>query len=157
MHDVTKLMLAYRECLRHVWNAYLARSVDSESATTVFARLQEVLFEGLVSSQISGWSLSDAVFVVPFKAAPVLVRREPSDGNVYWDAAQAPDNDRETIQLAFVAYYDFFQEPCKDFRFYRCLINKFAANPEYEKREALVDVADAEACFVAVPTVDSTS
>jgi hypothetical protein len=145
-------MIAYRECLRHVWNAYLASNVDPESATTVFGRLQELLFEGLVSSQIAGWSSTKVILIVPYKSAPVLVRRESSDGNVYWDPMQAPSDDREAIQLAFVAYYDFFQEPSKDLRFYRCLISKFAANHQFENREALVDVADAEACFAGIPT-----
>ena len=46
------------------------------------------------------------------------------------------------IRLAFVDYFDFFQIPIMDFRYYRCKILSFPRRPEYEGREALIDAVD---------------
>ena len=145
MRDVTKLMLGYRECARHVWNAYLAGSVDLEDAEETFGRLQQLLFRGLVSSQIEFWSAGDVVFIVPNRSMPLLVKREVPNGNIYWDETQAPSKEGDSIKLIFLAYYDCSDEPVKDFRFYRCLIEEFSANPQYQQREALIDGTYAKA------------
>jgi len=40
----------------------------------------------------------------------------------------------DDITLAFVDYFDFYQTPIMDFRYYRSKIRGFPAKPEYQGR-----------------------
>jgi len=46
------------------------------------------------------------------------------------------------ITMAFVDYFDFFQIPITDFRYYSCKILSFPSRAEYEGREALIHAVD---------------
>lgn len=143
MRNVTDLMNKYRECSRHLWNTYIRAEKTNFQIESAYENVKKVLFEVIVRLP-AGMKSEALLFVVPMPSLPVLIRRPSADGNYYWDQEpdlRAGDND---IDLAFIDYYDFFQEPVKDFRFYRCTILKFPRYPRYEGREALVDIAHAD-------------
>lgn len=146
MQDVTDLMNSYRECSRNLWNTYFGTVKDPWALASVYDQIRKLLFEALVARRIQkGSGPMPVLIVAPMESLPILVRRLSSDRNYYWD--QEPDlraRKGDGIQLRFVDYYDFFEEPIKDFRFYRCQIVEFPGHSEYQGREALVDVADAK-------------
>jgi hypothetical protein len=143
VRDVTDLMNNYRECSRNLWNIYFGP--DAYALDSVYEQIRRLLFDGLVTKQLEGETEpTSSLIVAPMESLPILIGRLSSDGNCYWD--QEPElraKNGDGIQLEFVDYYDFFQQPVKDFRFYRCKVLKFPLRPEYEGREALVDVANA--------------
>ncbi len=48
------------------------------------------------------------------------------------------------ITLAFVDYFDFWQVPIMDLRYFRCRILTFPSYVAYEGREALVEALNAK-------------
>jgi hypothetical protein len=145
MRDVTDLMHNYRECSRNLWNTYFGAGNHKCDLNWVYEQIRKLLFEGLVTKQLA--EEIRPVFplmVVPLVTLPILIKRPSADGNSYWD--QEPDlrAENDGTRLAFIDYYDFFQGPVTDFRFYRCKVLKFPRHPEYEGREALVDVVNAK-------------
>jgi hypothetical protein len=145
MQDVTSLMLNYRECSRNLWNTYFGGSKDMRGLDRVFEEISKLLFEGLVAKQVGAQRTQALTLLVrPFATLPILIRRPSTDGNVYWD--QEPDlrTENDGTRLAFIDFYDFFEDPVKDFRFYRCRILKLPRHPKYEGAEALVDISNAQ-------------
>lgn len=144
MQDVTDLMNNYRECSRNIWNTYFR--ADSCALDSLYEQIRKLLLEALVARRLEqGSEMSPKLIVVPMESLPILIRRPSSDGNHYWD--QEPEllaKNASRIQLEFIDYYDFFQEPVRDFRFYRCKVLKLPSHTQYEGREALVDVAHAK-------------
>jgi hypothetical protein len=145
--DVTKLMNSYRECARNIWNAYFSAHPRWHELESQYDQLRQILFECLVLSRIGRDGIVNEpllVEVVPISSCPVLIRRPSKDGNVYWDEQSDLLVGEADISLRFVDYYDFFQYPVRDFRFYRCKVLKFPRYNAYEGREALIDVANAK-------------
>lgn len=141
MQDVTDLMNNYRECSRNLWNTYFK---DNTCALdSIYEQIRKLLFDAIVTNRL-GEETDPTLTVVPLESLPILIRRPSNDGNYYWD--QEPElraKKGDGIRLQFVDYYDFFQEPVRDFRFYRCKVVNFPSHRDYEGREALVDVAHA--------------
>jgi hypothetical protein len=151
MRDVTDLMNRYRECSRNVWNTYMGTEIGdaaSDAVERIYDQIRKLLFDGIVMGRLTGTAGTDATLIVaPMPSLPILIRRPSRDGNYYWD--QEPDLRFEAglVQLRFIDYYDFFEGPVRDFRFYRCGVMKFPTRPEYEGREALVDVVHAKVLY----------
>jgi hypothetical protein len=152
MRDVTRLLSNYRECSRTIWNTYFGVLEDWCRLESIYERVRQSLFESLVLAQLkedqnASTEESPILWVIPHASMPVRIKRASKDGNTYWD--QEPDlrAGESDISLKFVDYYDFFQGPVRDYRFYRCIVLKFPRRSEYEGREALVDVADARVFY----------
>jgi hypothetical protein len=43
------------------------------------------------------------------------------------------------IELQFIKYFDFYQVPITDLRYYLCKILSFPSHPEYQGRRALIE------------------
>jgi len=109
-----------------------------------------LLFESLVVSELfyEGEAegediLPPALRVVPRERSLILVQRPsgPLEAE-YWDQEKDMVVGPKDIMLAFVDYFDFFQIPIMDFRYYRCKILSFPSRAEYEGREALIEAVD---------------
>ena len=147
MEDVTILMNNYRECSRNLWNTYFSLQEDWCRLDSLYEQIRKLLFEALVLAQIEEEApqKSPVLKVVPVSSSmTIFIRRPSKDGNTYWDREHDMKVEESAISLEFIDYYDFFQEPVKDFRFYRCRVLKFSSHPEYEGSEALADVADSK-------------
>jgi len=159
MRDVTDLMNRYRECSRNIWNTYLATEMGEfadDAVERIYEQIRNLLFEAIVSVPPSGTATTRPTLIVaPMASLPILIRRPSRDGNNYWD--QEPDLRFEDglVQLTFIDYYDFFEGPIRDFRFYRCRVRSFPTRPQYEGREALVDVVHAKVLYDWPPDTGS--
>lgn len=83
-----------------------------------------------------------ALKVVPRASSLILINR--SRGSGYWDQEKDMAVGPDDIKLAFVDYFDFSQVPIKDFHYYLCRILSFPLHADYEGREALLQVSNAE-------------
>src|SRR5258708_6984540 len=73
----------------------------------------------------------------------ILIKRPGGLGEAgYWDQEKDMVVGPNDITLAFVDYFDLFQIPTMDFRYYRCKILSFPNRAEYEGRKALIDAVD---------------
>ena len=151
MRDITELMNAYRECSRNLWNVYFSKRKDIGDALDVFEQIRKLLFDSLVLSELSYEGEAEgedipppALRVVPQRSL-ILIRRlsEPGEAG-YWDEEKDMVVGPDDIKLAFVDYFDFFQPPIKDFRYFLCRILSFPSHVKYEGREALIEALNAK-------------
>lgn len=151
MKDITQLMNDYRECSRNLWNVYFAKRENIGGSLDAFEQIRESLFDALVVSELSyegdaeGDDIPPPVLkVVPRARSLILIKRLSGSGDAgYWDQEKDMVVGPDDITLAFVDYFDFSQVPIKDFRYYLCKILSFTGHPDYEGREALLEVSDA--------------
>lgn len=151
MRDITQLMNDYRECSRNLWNVYFAKRENIGGSLDAFEQIRESLFDSLVVSELSyegdaeGDDIPPPVLkVVPRARSLILIKRLSGSGDAgYWDQEKDMVVGPDDITLAFVDYFDFLQVPIKDFRYYLCKILSFSGHPDYEGREALLEVSDA--------------
>jgi hypothetical protein len=150
MRDITELMNAYRECSRNLWNVYFSEQTDVGAGLDAFEEIRRLLFDSLVVGELlyegeaEGEDMPPpALRVVPRERSLILIERPSGPGEAgYWDQEKDMVVGPDGIELAFVDYFDFFQIPIMDFRFYRCKILSFPSRPQYEGREALINAVD---------------
>jgi hypothetical protein len=155
MRDITELMNAYRECSRNLWNVYFSQRKDIGDSLDVFGQIRELLFDSLVLSELSyegnaeGEDISSPTLkVVPQGRSLILIQRLSGPGEAgYWDQEKDMVVSPRDITLAFLSYFDFSQIPIMDFRYFRCRVLSFPSHPDYEGREALLEVAGAKVFY----------
>jgi hypothetical protein len=151
MRDITELMNSYRECSRSLWNVYFSKRKDIGDALDVFEQIRELLFDSLVLSELSYEGEAEgedmpppALKVVPQRSL-ILIQRLSGPGEAgYWDQEKDMIVGPGDITLAFLDYFDFWQIPIRDFRYYRCKVLSFPSHDGYEGREALLEVSGAK-------------
>jgi len=151
MKDITQVMNAYRECSRNLWNVYFAKLENVGGSLDTFEQIRELLFDSLVVSELpyegdaGGKDIPPpALKIVPRARALILIKRLSGPSKTgYWDQEKDMVVGPDDITLAFVDYFDFSQVPIRDFHYYLCKILSFPRRPEYEGREALLEVSDA--------------
>lgn len=149
MADITDLMNSYRECSRHLWNAYFGKLENTADLVSQYEEIRNLLFRSLVMDQIEDENLTESpgalprLEVIPISSVPILIRRPSSDGNWYWDQEQDLRVHADDVNLEFQDYYDFAQYPVKDNQFYKCKVLRFTSRPEYQGRDALIEVSHA--------------
>jgi hypothetical protein len=150
MRDITELMDAYRECSRNLWNVYFSKRENVGGSLDAFEQIRELLFDSLVVSELSYEGEAEgedipppALRVVPETTSLILIKRLSGPGEAgYWDQEKDLGVGPDDITLAFIDYFDFYEVPIKDFRYYLCKILGFAGHAEYEGREALSEVTN---------------
>lgn len=149
MRDITELMNAYRECSRNLWNVYFSKRKDIGDALDVFGQIRELLFDSIVLSELSYEGEAEgadipppALRVVPQRSLILIQRLSESAG--YWDQDKDMVVGPGDITLAFLDYFDFWKPPMMDFRYFRCRVLSFPSHPDYEGREALLEVSSAQ-------------
>ena len=149
MRAITELMNAYQECSRNLWNVYFSGRENIGCSLDAFEQIRRLLFDSLVLSELfyegeaEGEDITPpALKVVPRERA-FLIERPGGLGEAgYWDQEKDMVVGPNDITLAFLDYFDFFQIPIMDFRYYRCKILSFPSRAEYEGREALINAVD---------------
>ena len=151
MRNITELMNAYRECSRNLWNVYFAKRENIGGSLDAFEQIRELLFDSLVVGQLYYEKEAEGADIPPpdLKVVPrarslILIKRlnGPAEAG-YWDQEKDMVVGPGDITLTFVDYFDFSQVPVKDFHYYRCKVLSFPSRVEYEGREALLEVTDA--------------
>jgi hypothetical protein len=150
MRDITELMNAYRECSRNLWNVYFSRREDIGGSLDAFEDIRRLLFDSLVVSELSYDGEAEgedipppALKVVPRERSLILIERPTGPGEAgCWDQEKDMVVGPNDITLSFIDYFDFFQIPMMDFRFYLCKILSFPTHVGYIGRKALIDAVD---------------
>lgn len=152
MRDITQFMNAYRECSRNLWNVYFSGRGDIGGSLDAFGRIRQLLFDVLIISELSckaeagGEDMAPPFLkVVPKERALILIQRLSESGQAgYWDQEKDMVVGPRDITLAFLEYFDFSEVPIQVFYYYRCRVLSFPSHPDYEGREALLEVSDAK-------------
>jgi hypothetical protein len=148
MVDVTGVMNAYRECSRNLWNVYLSKQNNIGYSLDAFEQIRELLFDSLVLTELSyvgeakGKEIPPPVLkIVPRMNSLILLKRPSGPGEAgYWDQEKDMVVGPDDITLVFVDYFDFFEPPLMEFRYYLCKVTSFPRHIDYEGREALLEV-----------------
>ena len=157
--DVTDLFENYRECARHLRNAYFStRDSQEYEIISDFEEVARVLFDRLVLFRLCedyDATLPTAVqdnrlLIVPdAERMPVMISREKGGGG-YWDHPIVHLQRREAT-IAFRDYFDWDQHALIDFRYYHGVILESAAHPEIVGHEVLIETIHGRIVFPARP------
>jgi hypothetical protein len=113
--DLTKEVLRYRECARHVWNAYFQPMPDGWHGWHEFFPVDKALFDALVLAQFERraglWEKHpegyfDAVAVVPVAAPsglPAMFVRPESGSENRWAETRLDGS----VEMKFIEFFDF--------------------------------------------------
>jgi hypothetical protein len=152
MGDVTVVLDAYRECVRHVWNAYFgaaARATMDWNAVDDFGIASTHLFRALVLRKLGletrcSYSVDETRQEPPGSlrieldpCGEILINRERSSG--YWDHPLTNVKKGE-LELAFLDYFDWSVTDHRDFAYYRVRIVGSVQHPEVVGKDALVPI-----------------
>ncbi len=159
MQDITELFQAYRECIRHTWNTYIRCLEDGERN---FADVEDALFYAMITWQV-GYGADQTCFhdkpkahlrVVPVigpQGTPVLWAHGTEGGRRWeWQQAQLQT---AGIEAHFIDYFDWRnaeETTYRDWQYYRAKIKRYAAQPEMEGAEMLIEVRDAQIFFRSI-------
>lgn len=156
--DVTKLMLAYRECARAIWNDTMRPDAEPYvdfDAVDAFRTIQAVVFEQLVLRplRMSAFKRTTARDVFPFllvrpkgDSMPAMVNRPSPDRNLYWDDPVTLLR-KHGLSAAFIGFHDWSDFGYIDMQHYRVRIEQCSEHPHLVGREALIDVHHADVVF----------
>jgi hypothetical protein len=152
MRDVTVVMDRYRECVRHVWNAYFAAEAREDAdwdAIDDFNAAAGYLFRALVLREL-GHEAGEADSLVETRQEPLLflrvvvdpiaeihINRELTSG--YWDYPLTRVA-KDDLELAFLGYFDWAVVDHRDFAYYRVRIVGSAKYPDVVGKDALVPI-----------------
>lgn len=152
MDDVTAVLDAYRECVRHVWNAHFAaeaRSATDWNAVDDFEIASSHLFRALVLRKLGletrctcslDESRQEPLASLSIELDPcgeILVNRERSCG--YWDHPLT-NVEKGELEMAFLGYFDWSVTEHRDFAYYRVRIVGSLHHPEVVGKDALVPI-----------------
>lgn len=155
MTVATEIIQNYRLALRSLWNLHYWRSEGFRDWESVrdFNKLCPILFWGLVTRRLEPLAErpdpEQPIFGSAFRVVPSLQRGEiptmmvntRNDG--VWENLQGPfANDQ--LKLILVDFFDWSVMNWRDFRYYKVRILDFHGRPELIKREALIEVLDAD-------------
>jgi hypothetical protein len=156
--DVTSQMSLVREWARTTWNGLVA--ITGERVPKRETETFDSLLESVLSSVLSALSPdSDDVRIQLGKPNPrfLVTPRNPNVTNVirwnrsvgvnygYWDW-KAPSDVLHSIELQFVAFFDWRQKGTCDFEYVMVFAHSNSGTNEADFRYALIPVR--EACFV---------
>jgi hypothetical protein len=162
MEDVTHLFNTYRECVRHLWNAYFrpvaepTQNWDVRDEFDVVARgifsslvLRSLgVFDGELSPECSPEPRPLAGFrVVPDleRGTPILINRDLPRGG-YWDHPISRVRSSE-VELWLLRFFDFDQLGDRDYPYFEVSIHASPTYPDIVGRAALIEVANAKVLF----------
>ena len=162
MDDVTHLFNTYRECVRHLWNAYfrpVAEPTQNWDVRDEFDTVARAIFSSLVLRPVGvigcelspAWSREPSALpgfrIVPDgeHGSPILINRDlPRSG--YWDhpiSEVRPDD----VELHLLRYFDFDELGFRDYRYFEVFIRSSPTYPDIVGRVALIEVHHAKVLF----------
>ena len=162
MNDVTHLFSTYRECVRHLWNAYfrpVAEPIQDWDVQGEFGTVAREIFSSLVLRPVGlsdcdlslGWPREPLALpgfrVVPdgLYGARILINRDlPRGGS--WDhpvSLVRPDE----VELHLLGFFDFDELGFRDYRYFEVLIHSSPTYPDIVGRVALIEVHHAKVLF----------
>jgi hypothetical protein len=161
MHDVTQLLLTYRDARVHLWNTYFVGKVHSLEECSILDRYEAIdrlLFSALVLDALGKGSFEKDFSLQPLpflRVAPaegrdnlkVMISEPPQSLNRVWNetAVLSPVGEAE---FAFVELFEWDRYGFVIYPYYRVRIQKLPNYPDYVGRDALVETWNARVLFV---------
>jgi hypothetical protein len=149
MRDITDLMNSYRECCRNVFNVYFSKKENSSAALDRFADIERLLFDALVTDELTygeeNFEVDKApasdLRVVPGPKTPILIERTSGS----FEATSKGEIEEtivsgDEIELTLIDYFDWSMYPKREYEYFRCKILRFPNRTEHEGRRALIQV-----------------
>lgn len=150
MLEITEVLLGYRECARHIWNAHVIAGADQDVDWDLRDQFEDaiaILFSAIVLRKVgysdrevkqAYWSPLEPfnfLRVIPNGTAPILINREVASG--YWDhpIQKLEESDAD---MRFVGFFDWNVLEYREFEFIQVVIVSSASHPELAGRHALV-------------------
>jgi hypothetical protein len=163
MPDVTHLVTAYRECVRHLWNTYfrpIAEGPQDWDLCDEFDVIARAIFSSLVLSRLgdTNHGLAPRFSAEPtplpgFRVIPAVTDGTPIHINRdiprtgYWDhpvAEVRPDD----VELHFLRFFDWDELGHRDFAYYEVMVHA-SRIAEIVGRAALIKCAYARVLYDA--------
>jgi hypothetical protein len=162
MEDVTNLFSTYRECVRHLWNAYfrpVAEPTQNWDVRDEFDTVARGIFSSLVLQPLSASdrqlspesaatpSVLPGFRIVPASehGAPILINRDlPRSG--YWDHPVSEVRPAD-VELHLLRFFDFDQLGWRDYRYFEVVIHSSPTHPDIIGRAALIEFVYAKVLF----------
>ena len=161
MRNVTDLALQYLEAKRHLWNVYFVdkvRSLHKSSPLDTYEMIDRLLFSGLCLEPLNqepmenhfrfGLDPFPFLRVVPkdgIEKLPVRVSEPHINQNRVW--APAVLILAKGTEFAFIEFFDWNRYGYVSYPYYKAKVTKCPEFPEYEEREGLIEVKDADIFF----------
>ena len=160
--DVTDLFGSYRECVRHLWNAYfrpLAEPTQNWDVRDEFDAVARAIFSSLVlrplgvlNLELSRASSPDPSVLPGFiilpgveQGTPIFINRAlPRTG--YWDHPINRIRPSE-VELHLLRFFDFDELGYRDFRHYEVVVHASPTYPDLVGRAALIEFHNAKVLF----------
>jgi len=148
MRDITDLMNEYRECSRHLWNTYFSGKENVGAALDCFSQVRPLLLKGIVEDELNYECESNVdelpppvLKVVPQERSSIIIKflKKPGEAHCWGDGKHTHVGPDE-IELDFLDYFDWAQWPIREFHYYLCRIVRFSSHPQFEGREALIEL-----------------
>jgi hypothetical protein len=155
MKDVTKDFLNFRECVRHVWNAFYMPVIENHGGSfeleETFCKIETELFFAIVAIPLEddtseladhmtdpkkGLSLYHVV-PSPESGVPVMISRD-KENTQYWDYSKdclCPDD----AEMRFVRFFDFSFDDYIDYKYVMAEIITSTKHPDLIGRLALIE------------------
>jgi hypothetical protein len=126
--DISERLLAYRECLRIIWNNFYLPMV--EEAWDAFSLAEEALFEGLILRDLPSQARINQRGGYTKLIVKLAKDNDGSGGVLYCPTTDAktrnwhsvPDDFVLNSRLCFVELFDYLVTENRDFRFVRALV-----------------------------------
>jgi hypothetical protein len=175
MRNLTEVFQHYRLCVRETWNRCFWADPALRHANSVewFSKLKPLLFEALVVEKAAylapglHWE-NLATTKLYFEVVPAVHRiATGSDAGALIILDSRPTGEKlvvakeyveaSVVKLRFIDLFDWSGfTSYADLRYYLVSVDEFKAHPEWEGREALIDVAESEV-YWREPTEESLS
>jgi hypothetical protein len=150
MIDATDIFMAYRECVRHLWNVYYRIPDEGESDFPFIERqlLHDLFFSRVRNTEFkAGLDGYYAEVVVTFEVPPngrsiLVLNRDISPGVNTWESETIKT---QSLDLRYIGMFDFWDPPdgVRDFRFVRARVIGARELPEIAGTDVLIDSLDA--------------
>jgi hypothetical protein len=161
-HDVTDVLMEYREAKRHLWNCHfvkLSRGLRDCGMLDHYEAIDRHLFYGLVLERLGKGDYQINVFgeeAIPFlnvtplrdrSAVPFMLSEEPKETNRAWGNKECSAIKASDAELAFVEFFEWDRYGYVSYQYYRVKILSFPSRPNIVGYEGLIETNHARVLF----------
>ena len=157
MEEITQILNAYRECVRHLWNSYyqplaLAENKQNWELEEKFGEIEKDIFSSLVLNHVYGHPWEQAkeeydylVLKIDAVRSPIMI--SAGEGTGRWD--QEPEYaERDDFEFYLMGFWNWWVLGFREYNIYHVRISASSKYPELIGRQALIPVSEAIKVFI---------
>lgn len=151
MQDISNNMLEFKDAIRHVWNAYFAKSDSPMSPETqnAFESIELGLFQTLVLTPLDMFDRSDQyrqqplsfIHVQPARGGnemPLQIGKRDANGNMVWEMPISVLVDDQSI-FEFFDFFDWYPYGYIDLPYVRARVASLPSQPSLQGAMVLIE------------------